>query len=99
MTDSRLTMALVARIPATGVADFQAYEDAVLQFLGRHGGVLERRLRTVDGEVEIHVVSFPDAEALAAYRADPERAEFGPLLTQSGAEMAIYEVIDVEGDG
>jgi hypothetical protein len=96
MTDSRLTMALVARIPAAGVADFQAYEGAVLQLLGRHGGLLERRLRTADGATEIHVVSFPDAEALAAYRTDPERAEFTPLLTQSGAEMAIYEVTDVE---
>lgn len=96
MSDHRLTMALVARIPAAGVADFTAYEDAVLPMLTRHGGVLERRLRTADGEVEIHVVSFPDAAALASYRSDPERVAFMPLLTASGAEMAIHEVVDVE---
>ena len=98
MTD-RLTLALVARIPAAGVAEFSAYEDAVLALLGRHGGLLERRLRTPDGQVEIHVVSFPDADALAAYRADPERGALTPRLIASGAELSVYEVTDVEHFG
>jgi hypothetical protein len=92
---SRLTLTLIARIPAAGVATFRAYEDGVLPLLERHGGALERRLRTDDGRVEIHVVSFPDAAGFAAYRADPERAALGALLTESGADLEVLTVTDV----
>jgi len=99
MPDPRLTLALIARIPAAGVATFHAYEEAVLPLLVRHGGVLERRLSTGDRLVEIHVVSFPDAAAFEAYRADPDRAACAPLLVESGAQLELHEVFDVERPG
>jgi hypothetical protein len=40
-----VTVALIARIPAEGVTDFRAYEDAVLPLLPEFNGRLERRLR------------------------------------------------------
>lgn len=96
MTETRLTFALIARVPTAGLSDFLAYEDAVLPLLARHGGALERRLRTAAGRTEIHVVSFPDAEAFDSYRADPDRAELADLLERSGAEMELLTVIDVD---
>lgn len=93
--EKRLTLALIARIPAEGVAGFQAYEERVLPLLGSHGGTLERRLRTVDGRVELHIVSFPSEAALASFRADPERTRTAPLLEASGARTELLMLEDV----
>jgi hypothetical protein len=90
-----LTLVLVARIPADGVASFQRYEDAVLPLLAEHGGRLERRLRDTGGELEVHVVSFASAEGYAAYRADPRRERHAELLAASGAQVEVLEVEDV----
>ena len=99
MTDDRLTLTLIARIPAAGVEAFRGYEAGVIPLMPRNGGVLERRLRSGDGLIEVHVVSFPDAAAFEAYRADPDRAAFAPLLAESGAELELLTVTDVESDG
>ena len=64
---------------------FRRYEDQVLPLLARHGGRLERRLRTADGAVEVHLLSFGSATAWHAYRDDPERLGHRPLL--AGAEV------------
>jgi uncharacterized protein (DUF1330 family) len=90
-----VTYVLVARIPPAGVEAFQRYEAAVLPLLGEHGGRLARRLRTGDGEVEVHVVEFASAGAFDAYRADPRRAEHAALLEASGARLELLAVEDV----
>jgi hypothetical protein len=90
-----LTLVLVARIPAAGTADFQAYEAAVLPLLADHGGRLERRLRTADAGVEVHIVVFPSRAALDSYRSDPRRAGQAPLLQRSGAALELLEVVEV----
>lgn len=91
----KVTIAVIARVSAAGREDFLAYEDAVLPLLGRHGGVLERRLRTDDGLTEVHVVSFLSPEGFAAYRRDPDRVAQQYLLERSGAAMEVLEVCDV----
>lgn len=96
---SGLTLALIARIPAAGVASFRAYEDRVLPLLAAHGGTLERRLANVDGTLEIHIVRFPERVGLEQFRADPRRAETAPLLAQSGAITELIEVADVAMPG
>ncbi len=86
---------VIARVPAGGVADFQRYEAAVLPRLAEHGGRLERRLRSEDGTTEVHLVSFADAAAFAAFRADPVRVAAAPLLAASGAQTELVPAIDV----
>jgi len=88
----------IVRIPADGVADFQLYESRVLPLLAQYGGRLERRLRSADGQIEVHLVSFPSAAALDAYRAAPERQAQLPLLERSGATTELIEVTEVDGD-
>lgn len=83
------------RIPASGVEAFQRYESYVLPLMRRLGGVLERRLRTADGETEIHIISFPSREALQHYLDHPERTAHLPLRDESGASFELVEVIDV----
>jgi ketosteroid isomerase-like protein len=87
--------ALIARVPAAAVPDFAAYEAAVLPVLGRHGGRLERRLRTADGTVEIHLVRFADPGQLEAFRVDPERIAAQPWLVASGATVELVVVDDL----
>jgi hypothetical protein len=49
----------------------RAYEDAVLGLLGRHDGLLERRLRTRDGGAEVHVIRFASRAAYQGFPAWP----------------------------
>jgi Fe-S cluster biogenesis protein NfuA len=92
-----LLLVVVARVPAEGVAEFEAYEGRVLPLLAEHGGSLERRLRSADGTAEVHVISFSSAGAFAAYVADARRAEHAPLLARSGASVEVLEVQEVAG--
>lgn len=91
-----VTYLMLARVPEGGLGAFDAYESAVLPLLAEHGGRLQRRLRTLDDRVEAHLVTFPDSEALDAYRADPRRSTAAPLLESSGAVIELLAVRDVE---
>lgn len=93
---SEVTLALIARIPHEGVADFQAYEAQVLPLLSEYGGRLECRLRNSDGTLELHIVRFISRAGLDAYRADPRRIQAAPSLQKSGAAMEAFEVNDVD---
>ncbi len=85
----------IVRIPAEGVTAFQRFESAVLPLMPNYGGKLERRLRSADGRIEVHMLSFPSQQALDAYRADPVRVEHLPLLAESGAVAELLELADV----
>ena len=90
-----LTFALIARIPADGVADFRAYEDAVLPFLSEFNGRLERRLRNSDGTIEMHIVSFASEADFQNYRNDPRRTAQAWLLEKSSATLELLPMADV----
>ena len=81
-----LTIVMVADIPSGAEAGFQAHESAVLPLLPRHGGRLERRLRTGDALTEVHIVSFASQEGFESYLADEERQSHKGLL--DGLEVA-----------
>ncbi|HWE13051.1 MAG TPA: hypothetical protein VG365_06045 [Solirubrobacteraceae bacterium] len=69
----------------------------MLPLLSDHGGRLERRLRSRDGQTEVHLVSFRSAERFTEYREDPRRAEHASWIERSGARVELYELSDVEG--
>jgi hypothetical protein len=92
-----LKFLMIARIPDGGLPDFDAYEAAVLPLLAEHGGRLDRRLRSADGGLEAHVVTFPGRAEFDAYRADPRRAAATPLLEASAAVIELHGVEDVSG--
>lgn len=85
---------MIARIPDGGLAAFDAYESAVLPLLADHGGRLDRRLRSLDGRTEAHLVHFDTATGLDSYRADPRRADAADLLAASGASIELIPVAD-----
>jgi hypothetical protein len=86
---------MVADIPAGGTAAFQEYESRVLPLLDRHGGRLERRLRSADDLVEVHVVSFASRAGYEAYLADPDRVRHRQRLVGVDVAQRIIEVTDV----
>ena len=85
----------VADVGREGVGAFQRYEAAVLPMLERHDGRLERRLRTADGQAEVHIVSFGSRAGYDAYIADPERADHRTLLEGVVLTQRLLEVSDV----
>jgi hypothetical protein len=90
-----VTFVVVARIPAAGIEDFQAYENAVLPLLPEHNGRLERRLRNADGTVEIHVITFASAADHQNYRSDPRRTAHARLLERSSAKFEFFSMSSV----
>jgi hypothetical protein len=92
---SPVTFVLIVRIPAEGVEDFRAYEDAVLPLLPEFGGRLERRLRNPDGTVEIHILSFVSDADFQNYRNDPRRTAQTWLLEKSGAKRESISMANV----
>ena len=92
----RLTLALVVDLATDAVEPFEAYERRVLPLLGRHGGLLDRRLRTADGHTEIHVLSFADRAGYDAYLADPARAAASRVLDGLDIDRRLLEVTDVD---
>jgi len=81
-----VTYVVTIRIPAEGIEDFRAYEDAVLPLLPEFNGRLERRLRSPDGTVEMHIVSFASDADRQNYLNDPRRKAQGWLLERSSAK-------------
>ena len=87
--------ALIARVPNHGVADFQAYEDTVLPLLAEHGGHLDRRVRSRDGTLEVHLLLFESDESLDRFRADPRRVAANPMLDAASADLELIQVLSV----
>jgi hypothetical protein len=98
-TDSEgVVIVVVAQIPTGGIEQFRAYERAVLSMLGEHGGELQQRLRSADALTEVHLVSFPTAEAFTGYRNDPRREAKRALLGGTEPHFEVYELGDAPLD-
>ncbi|WP_324274367.1 hypothetical protein [Blastococcus brunescens] len=91
----RYTVVAVVDVQPDGAVALQRYEDQVLLLLGRHGGLLERRLRTPEDATEVHVLSFPSEGAYRAFRTDPERSRHRPLL--DGVDV-VHRVVESLSD-
>jgi hypothetical protein len=92
---SPVTFVLIVRIPVQGIEDFRAYEDAVLPLLPEFNGRLERRLRTSDGTMEMHIVSFASDADFQNYRNDPRRTAQAWLLERSSAKLELLPMAHV----
>ena len=92
---NRVIFVLTVRMPAEGIEDFRAYEDAVLPLLPEFNGRLERRLRNVDGTIETHIVSFASDADFQNYRNDPRRAAQAWLLENSSAKLELLAMANV----
>jgi hypothetical protein len=74
---------------------FDEYEAKALALLSQYGARVEERLRSADDRSEVHLLHFPHADALAAFRADPTRAALQGLWDRSGATSTVTQVVRV----
>ena len=109
-THPRLTVVVSLWLRNNDVAAFEAFERNVASIVAAHGGRLENVIRCGgrDGApFEVHVVTWPNAAAVEAYRNDPRtlalRAErerviarteiwTGDQRTPYGAEVSFDEI-------
>ena len=76
--EARLVLVVSLWVRPENVAEFEAFERRAGAIMAHHGGHIERVVRIerrappADEPFEIHLVSFPHAEAFAAYREDAE---------------------------
>jgi uncharacterized protein (DUF1330 family) len=79
---------------------FREFEHEAARILRKHGGELERVLvlRTPESEPyrEVHVLSFPSADAYEAYRVSPELAAFMPMRERSVVKTDVCHASDAE---
>jgi hypothetical protein len=86
---------VIIEIGSGSLDGFEHYERAVLGLLDRHGGRLDRRLRSVDDRVEVHLLAFDSATGYQAFLDDPERAALRPLLAGLDVRTRVLQVRDV----
>jgi len=71
------------RVRRDAEAQFRAYEHTAARVMSRYGGSITHTVAVADDDPaafeEVHVVTFPDAEAFAAYQRDPEIVAAAPL--------------------
>ncbi|TCB99971.1 hypothetical protein E0H26_03785 [Micromonospora zingiberis] len=73
----------------------QRYEDQVLALLPRHGGRVERRLRTDDAGTEVHVIRFDDRAGYEGFLVDPQRVALRAELGDAAPHTQVLEVHEV----
>ena len=93
-----ITLAFVGYAPPETAAQASSYEDEAIALFAGHGGELVFRGRRQDGQHaalpwEVHVLTFPDHEALASYMADPQRLA---LVERYGDVFSSKQLLEVD---
>lgn len=94
MAEELLLVAMVDMAPGHLTVG-QRYEDAVLALLDRHGGRIERRLRTEDSAAEVHVIRFRSRSGYESFMVDPDRLALRDQLGDGVPTTRVLEVRDV----
>ena len=83
-TASPFVLVAIMGVRPAALDQFHAYERQAATIMRKYGGSIARTVAvapaTTDALIrEVHVVTFPSAEAFAAYRQDPDLAQAAPL--------------------
>src|SRR2546430_14465174 len=71
-----LLLVAIVEMASGHAAAGQRYEDAVLGLLDRHGGSVERRLRSTDSPTEVHLIRFRSRAGYESFMGDPDRLDY-----------------------
>jgi len=82
--ENPMLLVVILTVRPEALDAFRAFERQAARIMARHGGRIERAIVIPPGPPgpsfkEVHLVSFPSPEALAAYRADPALQALTPL--------------------
>jgi hypothetical protein len=92
---SGLILVAIVEMAPGHVAAGQRYEDVVLGLLDRHGGSVERRLRSTDAPTEVHVIRFRSRAGYESFLVDPDRLACRDQLGDAAPTTRVLEVRDV----
>jgi hypothetical protein len=70
----------------------QRYEDAVLGLLDRHGGRVERRMRSTDSQTEVHLIRFHSRAGYESALVDLDRLDYRDRLGDAAPNARVIEV-------
>ena len=90
-----MTLVAILTVRREAIDKFRAYEAHAAQVMKKHGGRFERTVVVVpEGSPElmkeIHVVTFPNEQAFAAYRKDERLAKFAHLRDESVVDTELF---------
>lgn len=90
-----MTLIAILTVRRDAIDKFRAFEAHAAEVMKKHGGRLERTVVVAaDGSPElvkeIHLVTFPDENAFAAYRKDERLTKFAHLRDQSVVHAELY---------
>ena len=91
--ESRLTLVVSIWLKDNDVAGFEAFERQAATIMAAHGGRVENVVRCGGqggAPFEVHVVSFLDAAAAGAYRADPRIVKLLPVRDRVIARTEVW---------
>jgi hypothetical protein len=91
----QLLLAAIVEMTPGSIAAGQRYEDIVLALLRRHGGTLERRMRSTDEAAEVQVIRFRSRAGLESFMGDPDRLRYRADLGDTAPTTRVLEVRDV----
>ena len=82
--DSRLVLVALLTVRSEAVKQFRQFENRAATVMTRYEGRIERTIvigpeRSSTTFREVHIVTFPNADAFAAYHSDPELESLAPL--------------------
>jgi uncharacterized protein (DUF1330 family) len=98
--DTKLTLIVMLFLNAGHESDFEDFESSAAEIMRRHGGAIERRVRCAgradSGEpYEVHIVTFPDQQALDRYREDPDLQRLAALRAKSIHHTVVWQGLDL----
>jgi hypothetical protein len=94
MTDPELLLVAIVEMADGQALAGQQYEDEVLGLLERHGGALERRMRTADAASEVQIIRFASRAGLESFMTDPDRLVARERLGAAAPVTRVLEVAD-----
>ena len=86
-----LLVAIVEMAPGSAAAG-QQYEDTVLGLLDRHGGSVERRMRSMDSATEVHIIRFRSRAGYESFMTDPARLDYRDRIGDAAPTTRVLEV-------
>ena len=83
-----MTLVVILTVRSTAAAAFLAFETQAAAIMAGHGGAIERTIVMPSSDEpacfqEVHIVTFPDEAAFAAYRQDPALQAVAHLREES----------------
>lgn len=90
------TVVMIARTSPRDFADFIAFENRFLGLFEKYDMVLERRLRSQDECIEIHLIKVANQDCLERYMLDPDRTALLPQFRKLEVAQQIVRVEDAD---